>query len=232
MIPHNISAMYAAKAVEYLLAVAFLLLFIPFWRFVNAERVPERVAAAEAPRWLGQVVDWFRVPDTVYFHPGHAWVRVEDGGLATVGMDDFAQKLVGRVSAVALPEVGSRVGQGEKGWSLVSDSKSVDMLSPVDGTIVAVNDQVKAQPGMLHRDPYGAGWLLKVRAEKPAANMKQLLSGSLAKRWMEEAGSGIQAMMSPDLGRVYQDGGLPVQGIARSVSGEKWDEVCRRFFLT
>ncbi len=232
MIPHDIFAMYSAKATEYLIAVTFLLLFIPFWRFVNGGRLAEHAVFAEAQRWLGQVADWFTVPEHVYFHPGHAWATVNNGSLVTVGLDDFAQKLLGDVSAISLPPVGARIGQGERAWSLAMNGKAVDMLSPVDGTIVAVNDQVKAQPGMLHRDPYGAGWLLKVRAEKPAANMKQLLSGSLAKRWMEEAGSGIQAMMSPDLGRVYQDGGLPVQGIARSVSGEKWDEVCRRFFLT
>lgn len=232
MAPLDIPTMYAAKAMEYLIAMAFLLLFVPFWRFVNAERVPERVPVAEAPRWLGQVVDWFRIPQDIYFHPGHAWARVEDGDLVTVGMDDFAQKLVGRVSAIALPEVGSRVGQGEKGWSLVSDSKSVDMLSPVDGIVVAVNTGVAASPERLSREPYGDGWLLKVRAPRPTANVKQLLSGTLAKRWMEEVCGRLQAMMTPDLGRVYQDGGLPIDGMARGLDPAHWDEVARAFFLT
>ncbi len=232
MIPHDLLTMYSAKALEYLIAVAFLFLFIPFWRFVNAVRVPERVAVAEVPRWLGEVRDWFLVPDHVSFHPGHAWARVEDGDFVTVGIDDFAQKLMGRVSAIVLPEVGSRVGQGEKGWSLVSDSKSVDMLSPVDGTVVAVNDRVAASPETLNLDPYGDGWLLKVRPSRLTANMKQLLSGSLAKRWMEEVCENLQTLISPDLGRVYQDGGLPVDGIARGLDPERWDEVARAFFLT
>ena len=232
MIPHDLFAMYSAKGTEYLIAVAFLLLFIPFWRFVNGGRVAERAVFAEAQRWLSQVADWFLVPDHVYFHPGHAWARLGDGNLVTVGLDDFAQKLVGGVSAIALPAVGARLGQGEKGWSLISGSKSVDMLSPVDGTVVAVNDRVMTSPDLLHRDPYGDGWLLKVRAARQWANLNQLLRGTLAKRWMEEATDAIQAMMSPDLGRLYQDGGLPVHGIARSLNAAGWDDVCRRFFLT
>jgi glycine cleavage system H lipoate-binding protein len=232
MIPHDLLTMYTVKAVEYLIAVAFLLLFIPFWRFVNAEKVAELTAEVEVPRWLGHVVDWFVVPGHVYFHPGHAWARPEDGGLVTVGMDDFAQKLAGRVSAITLPKVGQRLGQGEKGWSLVSDSKSVDMLSPVDGTVVAVNDQVMASPSTLNPDPYGNGWLLKMRAPRLTANLKHLLSGTLANRWMEEQCEALRGRITPDLGQLYQDGGLPVEGMARSLDPSNWDEVARAFFLT
>jgi glycine cleavage system H lipoate-binding protein len=232
MIPHDLLTMASTKAMEYLIAVAFLLLFIPFWRFVNAERVAERVVVTEIPRRLGRVLDWFLVPDQVYFHPGHAWARVGDGGLVTVGMDDFSQKLVGEVSAIRLPEVGARLSQGEKAWSLVSDSKTVDMLSPVDGMVVAVNPHVLASPGHLNRDPYGDGWLLRMRAPRLAANLKQLLSGGLAKRWMEEVCENLRMMMDPDLGRVYADGGLPIHGMARGLNPSRWDEVARTFFLT
>jgi glycine cleavage system H lipoate-binding protein len=232
MIPHDLLTMYSTKAMEYLIAVAFLLLFVPFWRFVNAERVAERVGAVELPRWLGQVVEWFLVPDTVHFHPGHAWARVGDGGLVTIGMDDFAHKLVGGVSTIRLPEVGARLGQGEKAWSLVSDGKSVDMLSPVDGVVVAVNGEAVVSPEKLHLDPYGEGWLLRVRAPRLTANLKQLLSGTFAKRWMEEVCDNLRARMSPDLGRVYQDGGVPIHGMARSLDPARWDEVVRSFLLT
>lgn len=230
--PHDLLTMLSAKTTEYLIAVAFLLLFIPFWRFVNAERVAERLPVAAVARRLGEMAEWFLVPDPVYYHPGHAWARVGEGGVVTVGMDDFAHKLVGRTSTIKLPEVGSRIGQGEKGWTLVADAKSVDMLSPVDGVVVAVNDQVVATPDKVNLDPYDEGWLLRVRAPRLTANLKQLLSGTSAKRWMEEACDNLRAMMSPDLGRVYQDGGLPIDGMARGVDPADWDRVARTFFLT
>lgn len=232
MVPHDFLTMFSIKAVEYFIAVAFLLLFIPFWRFVNAERVIERVAVVEFPKRLGPVADWFLVPDLVYLHPGHTWARLEDGDLVTVGMDDFAQKLVGRMPKIRLPEVGSRLGQGEQAWSFVSDSRSIDMLSPVDGTVVEVNDHVVASPEKVNLDPYGDGWLLKVRAPRLKANVKQLLRGTMAQRWMEEVCENLRASISPDLGQLYQDGGLPIHGIARGLDRERWDEVARSFFLT
>jgi glycine cleavage system H lipoate-binding protein len=224
--------MHAAKAVEYLIAIAFLFLFIPFWRFVSAQPAARESVLAAVRRPLDQLAGWFVLPDNVYFHPGHAWARFGDSQLVTVGLDDFAQKLVGDLSGVSLPKLGSRVEQGERGWSLIPGATSIDMLSPVDGTVVAVNEQVMASPDVVRRDPYGDGWLFKVRAARPRANLNQLLSGTLAKHWMEEATDAIQGMIGPEVGRVLQDGGVPVHGIARSLNAEKWDELCRRFFLT
>jgi glycine cleavage system H protein len=227
---HDLLTMYSTKLVEYLIAVSFLVLFVPFWRFLNAAPAAER--EAEAPGWLGQVAEWFHVPEHVYFHPGHAWARVEGSGLVKVGMDDFARKLVGRACALRLPAVGARLRRGEPGWSLVSNSTSIDMLAPVDGTVVAVNDRALKDPDLLDHDPYGAGWLMKLRAPAATSEVKQLLSGNLARHWMEEVTEGLHAMMSPELGRLYQDGGLPVDGMARGLDAARWDEVARRFFLT
>jgi glycine cleavage system H protein len=233
MMPNDLFAMYAAKVADYLVAVAFLLLFIPFWRFVNVPSAAGEIALAPVRRLLDQFAGWFVLPEHAYFHPGHGWARFDDGQFVTVGMDDFAQKLVGDLSAVSLPAPGSRVEQGERGWSLTTpEAKSIDMLSPVEGTVVAVNERVVASPEIVRSDPYGDGWLFKVRAARPRADLNQLLSGTLAKRWMEEATDAIQRMISPELGRVLQDGGMPVHGIARSLDAEKWDELCRRFFLT
>jgi len=232
MIPHDIFTMISAKTVEYLIAVTFLVLFIPYWRFVNGGRLAERALASEAQTWLGDLVGWFMVPERLHFSPGHAWVAAPEGDLVTVGMDDFAQKLIGKTAEIRLPEIGSHVAQGEAGWTLCADSKAVDMLSPVDGTVVAVNEKVKASGGANGYDPYRDGWLLKVKPSRLDANLKHLLTGQLARRWMEEVGDKLGSMMSADLGQVYQDGGLPINGIARGLEQEKWDEVCRSFFLT
>jgi hypothetical protein len=124
------------------------------------------------------------------------------------------------------------VAQGEKGWTRFADGKSVDMLSPVDGTVVAVNEKVKASGGANGFDPYGEGWLFQVKPSRLEANLKHLLTGSLARRWMEDVGDKLRTMMSADLGQVYQDGGMPIDGIARGLEQEKWDQVCKRFFLT
>ncbi len=224
MVTHDLVTMYSAKAIEYGIAIAYLLLFIPYWRFVTARPAP---AAARQPARpvLGQVADWFRLPLDLYYHPGHAWARPE-GDVVTIGIDDFGRKLVGP-AALRLPPLGARLAQGEPALALEADSKAIDVLAPVDGTVIAVNERALGAA-----DPYGDGWLLKVRAPRLPANLRTLLSGSLARRWMEDVCDTLCGQLQPDLGRVYQDGGLPVDGIARALEPDNWDGVAKRFFLT
>ncbi len=222
---------FATKGVEYLLVIGMLLLFIPFWRFLN--RPARAGGAAREARAAGAVEDWFRLPDELFYHQGHAWARPEGGDLVKVGVDDFAQKLVGRVRAVRVPEPGASLTQGDTGWSLAVDSQSIDMLSPIDGEIVEVNADVLRKPEKIGEDPYGDGWLMKVRVPKTSANLKNLLTGRVARSWMGQVQDGLRARMSDRaLGVVYQDGGVPVDGMARNIDREKWVEIVRDFLRT
>ena len=173
---------------------------------------------------------WFHVPAGVHLHPGHTWARLDADGLVTVGMDDLAQKLVGPVN-VHLPAPGARVAQGEAAVDLRDRDGSVPLLSPVDGTVVAVNPAVKAS-GAPADDPYGAGWLFKVKAPRLAANLRQLHAAAPAQRLLDDASDALLRRMEPELGRVLQDGGAPVDGIARALAGDRWEAVARELFLT
>jgi glycine cleavage system H lipoate-binding protein len=179
------------------------------------------------------ISEWFHLPEEkLYYHQGHSWAMPESGNVVRVGMDDFAQKLVGKIDAVQLPQVGARVTQGEKGWSLLAGSKSIDMLSPVDGEIIAINESLLSSPEKIGQDPYGQSWLLKVRAPKISANLKNLLSGKLARKWMEGVKESLLARMNYNLGVVSQDGGVLVDGIARNIDQERWDEIAKEFLLS
>jgi glycine cleavage system H lipoate-binding protein len=237
--PHDFLSIYPAKLLEYSLAIGYLLLFIPFWRYVQGGRKPaaERVAAAArhaearpAARAAPALPSWFQVPAGIHLHPGHTWARLEPDGLVAVGADDFAHKLVG-AARVELPALGTRVAQGEPAFEIGDGEKDVPMLSPIDGTVVAVNQGVKDRPDGLD-DPYGRAWLFKVKAPRLAANFRQLLQDGAARRFMEEAEARIAMTLAPELGRVLQDGGVPVHGIARALAGDQWDDLARQFFLT
>jgi glycine cleavage system H protein len=232
MMPHDILTLDATKAVEYLIAVAFLLLFVPFWQYAMHSVAAESRVVARVAAFADLVAGWFRVPDDTFFHPGHAWARVEADGLVTVGVDDFAQKLVGPVRGVQLPPPGARLERGRPAWRLEADSKAVDMLAPVGGEVVAVNRKAIETPETVNRDPYGDGWLVRLRSPNLGAHLAQLKAGQAARRWMNEVCDELCASMSPALGRVYQDGGLPVDGLARALAGDRWDELASRFLLT
>lgn len=242
----DLLAMYPAKAAEYLLAVGYLLLFIPFWRYATSGPRPAAARAAVAPAKAAvarreapasaqaiprpAVAGWFAMAPDVHLHPGHTWARLEPDGVVTVGLDDFAHKLVGPGS-IELPALGAKVAQGEAAFEVGEDGKHVPMLSPVDGTVVAVNKGVAEHPASLD-DPYGAGWLYRVKAPRLAQNLRQLLRDNAARRYLEDAGEALAMRMSPELGRVLQDGGVPVHGIARALAGDRWDELARHHFLT
>ena len=220
---------FATKGVEYLLVIAALLLFIPFWRIASR---PAVAISGAVNNLIPAISGWFHLPQELYYHQGHSWAMPEEGGLVRVGIDDFAQKLVGRIESVELPAIGSRLSQGEKGWSLRAGSRAIDMLSPVDGNVVGINEALLKSPADIGKDPYGQSWLLKVQAPKVSSNLKNLLSGSLAVKWMDEVRDNLLARMNYNLGAVSQDGGVPVDGIARNLDRERWDEIVKEYFLT
>ena len=217
---------YASKGFEYLIVIAFLASFVLFCRYLY------RPARAQARDTRSDSANRFRVPEALFYHQGHGWLRPEPGSTAVVGLDDFAQKLVGKVDAIELPPVGSALTQGGAGWKLVVDSVPIPMLSPANGEVVEVNREVLRSPELLQKDPYGKGWLLRLKSSRVAADTRNLLSGRLAKAWMENALEKLQPVHDQYLGHVLPDGGLPVEGIARAVAGENWHELARRHLLT
>jgi glycine cleavage system H lipoate-binding protein len=227
---HEFLSPYQAKAVEYLIAVTYLVLFVPFWRFVNGSVPAVRRVRAAVPQRRSTA--WFEVPDGISLHPGHAWLKTNGGGAVAVGMDDFAQKLIGPIDALDLPRLGATLRQGEPAWRLHAAGKAVDMLAPVEGEVVEVNHDAAVRPGRIAQDPYGQGWLVKLRPSRLDGDLKQLLAGEAARRYMESVTDALRARMSPEVGLLLQDGGQPVHGIAPELDPERWDEIARGFFLS
>jgi len=230
---HDLITIYFLKAVEYILALSYLPLFILFWRFVNPKQPVLAVAAVPAPGWADQLREFFQLPADVFFHPGHTWARLVGTDTVAIGIDGFAQKLVGSTATLSLPAVGLRLAQGAPALGMTAHGRSVSLLSPVDGTVVEVNPAAAGSPATLHGSPYADDWLVKVRTPTLASNLKNLLSGDLARRWMDAAcerlGTEIAGL---ELGHVYTDGGVPVDGIAPGLSPDRWDEMASRHFLT
>jgi glycine cleavage system H protein len=106
-------------------------------------------------------------PDDLRYSTDHEWVRAE-GGMARVGITDYAQDALGDVVYVEVPEVGATVTAGDK-ISEVESTKSVsDIYAPVSGTVVEVNGELGDAPEQLNSDPYGEGWICVIRPDDPA----------------------------------------------------------------
>ena len=220
---------FATKGIEYMLVISGLLFFAIFWRYLST---PAMAVYRGYANVIPALSNWFHLPlEGIYFHQGHSWARPEGDNVVSVGIDDFAQKLVGKIDAIKFPPVGAQLAQGEKAWSLQVGSKSIDMLSPVDGKILDINESLLNSPESIGKDPYGESWLMKIQAPRVSANLKNLLSGGLARKWMEGVRENLLARMNYNLGAVSQDGGVPIDGIARNLDRERWDEIVKEFFL-
>jgi len=101
-------------------------------------------------------------PSDLKYTKEHEWARVE-GGVATIGITDFAQEQLSDVVFVELPEVGRSVKQMESFGTVEAVKTVSDLFAPVSGEIVAVNESLRDDPGAMNRSPYGDGWIVKIR---------------------------------------------------------------------
>jgi glycine cleavage system H protein len=107
------------------------------------------------------------VPTELKYTKSHELVRVEDDGLATVGITDHAQELLGDLVFVELPEVGAELGAGAECAVVESVKAASDVYSPVSGEVIAVNETLAEAPETINEDAYQEGWIFRIRLSDP-----------------------------------------------------------------
>lgn len=111
-------------------------------------------------------VKGYRVPRDLLYTPEDEWVRVE-GDTAVVGITDYAQKKLKNIVSIELPETGRRVSKREVIATIESVKAVADVYSPLTGSVIEVNEALRDQPELINQDPYGTGWIAKIRIEDP-----------------------------------------------------------------
>ncbi len=106
------------------------------------------------------------VPSELKFLSSHEWVQVE-GDVATIGVSDHAQELLGDLVFVELPEVGSTVSAGDSVAVIESVKAASDTYAPVSGEIIEINEELEDSPERINDDPYGDGWMYRIKMEDP-----------------------------------------------------------------
>ena len=198
----------------------------------HAPQVALAPAAVESPPVFEPVfVAGYQLPEDRAYHRGHTWARIVGPDTVVVGMDDFARKLTGRADSVEMPANGAWLEQGAEGFRVQHGNRIAKFLSPVAGEVVDVNPAVAANPALATDDPYGRGWVLKIRSSGLVSNLKNLLSGSLARRWTEDAREQLELRLMAISGTVMQDGGTPAPDFADHLDAEEWKRLTGVFLL-
>lgn len=106
------------------------------------------------------------IPSDLFFNPSHEWIRVQ-GDTVTCGISDHAQAELTDVVFVELPPVGKTVDAGDPTAVVESVKAASDIYSPLSGEVIEVNSDVEGDPSLVNTDPYGAGWIFKLKISKP-----------------------------------------------------------------
>lgn len=167
-----------------------------------------------------------------YVHPGHGWLRMTEDGDVLVGMDDFAQSVIGSVDSVTLPRLLKRVNQGGVAWEVFHGGRKLRMVSPVSGRVVEKNEMVLINPSLINTSPYGDGWLFRVRPSKLSPQLHNLLTGKTVAEWQETVRAHLSRFFSATPALMYQDGGIMVSNLSERCSDEEWKGLTEEFFQT
>jgi glycine cleavage system H protein len=176
------------------------------------------------------------LPSDIFYDHRHLWGRVEADARVRVGLGAFAQKLLGRVYAIRLPEPGTHVSAREACWFVAHRSGETSLGVPVDGIVCDVNERLLAEPSLLHRDPYGLGYVLCIEPTNLVEDLRRLAYGASARtiesrdtellgRLVSEASGGGSAGLGPTLA----DGGELVADPLRDLAVEQVERLIVAF---
>jgi glycine cleavage system H protein len=127
------------------------------------------------------------VPDELRYTAEHEWVAI-DGAVASVGVTDYAQRSLGDVVYVSVPAPGTVVTAGEPCGEVESTKSVSDIFSPVNGEVIEANPEIEDDPGLVNSDPYGAGWLMRIRLAEQGLDSGSLLTADQYAALVKEAG--------------------------------------------
>jgi glycine cleavage system H protein len=126
------------------------------------------------------------IPENLRYSKDHEWIKVE-GDEATIGITDWAQNSLGDVVYIDMPRVGDSFGTHEAFGSVESVKAVSEIFTPVAGTVTAVNDGLNDTPEVVNSDPYGAGWMVKVKMGNPG-EADAMLSGEEYEEYLSSIG--------------------------------------------
>lgn len=120
------------------------------------------------------------IPSDLKYTKDHEWIRPQPNGEATIGITDYAQNSLGDITFVEVPEVGDSLAAGSVFGVVESVKAASDLFMPVSGEVIAVNERLADAPEKANRDPYGEGWIVKVRLSAPEEVEALLDAGAYA----------------------------------------------------
>ena len=173
----------------------------------------------------------FSIPKDYSFHPGHTWVLRESQEDVRVGFDAFTADLVGKIERIEIAKPERWVRQGQKLITVYADGFSFDLVSPIEGVVTHINQEVVQNPALALQDPYKNGWIATLKAPDFHTNQRNLMQASMVAPWMHYNQTRLSAEVAKLNPALAQDGGVPVPGLLQHAPAELRQRIITDFFL-
>ena len=225
---------FATKGVEYLIIITFLVLLVPFWIVLNKQKeIGRRIQKALGFLSAGIL----RIPQGLFYSKNHTWIFMERSGTALVGLDDLLLHITGEVKFNNHKSPGDVIHKGELLTEIDQNGKLLKILAPVSGKITNINSAINENPGLLNEDPYGKGWIFKIKPTNWIAETKSCYFAEEATNWSALELERFKDFMAVSMKNyapepsmvILQDGGELTDHSLSAFSGEIWKDFEKEF---
>jgi len=228
------SDIFATKGIEYLIIITFLVLLVPFWLVLNKQKQ----ISSSIQKALGFLsASILRIPQGLFYAKNHTWMYMEKSGTAKVGLDDLLLHITGEVKFKIHKNPGDTIIKGDLLTEIDQNGKLLRILSPVSGKITNINSTINENPGMLNEDPYGKGWIYKIKPSNWVRETKACYFAEEATNWSTNELERFKDFLAVSMRNyapepsmvILQDGGELCDHSLSAFSDEIWKDFEKEF---
>jgi glycine cleavage system H protein len=225
---------FETKGIEYLAIIAFFIILIPFWILLNKQVIISK----QIKRIIGILsASVLKIPQGLFFSKNHTWTHLERSGSAAVGLDDLLLHITGTVNFNHLKNPGDMICKGDLLTEIDQNGKILRIFSPISGKILASNTLLKQNPQLSSEDPYGKGWIYKIKPTNWVAETHSYYLAEEATQWSKKELERFKDFMALSVEKyganpsltVLQDGGELCDNVLSEMPTEIWKDFQQEF---
>jgi len=225
---------FETKGIEYIVVIIFFALLIPFWMLLNRK--------VQITKKIKKVLSFLttnilKMPQGVFHTKSHTWAFMESNGEAKVGLDDLLLHITGMVKFCPIKKSGEYINKGDLLLEIDQNGKLLQIFSPISGKIIGSNEGIDQNPEIFNEDPYGEGWIYKIKPYNWKAETQTYFLAEETTNWAKEELARFKDFLAestlkyaPDQSMVVlQDGGELRDNTLSELPDEVWKDFQKDF---
>jgi glycine cleavage system H lipoate-binding protein len=179
-----------------------------------------------------QDIKGIKFPQGYYLHPGHCWVKLEEGSDVRIGLDDFALRILGPMDHILSPLMGKELQANQAAFDIGRGGHAAKVLAPLGGVVTDINPGLITSGSLANADPYAEGWIVRLHAENLRHDLRGLMFGEEARRFIDGEVERIHELIEATAGPLAADGGNLATDIFGKLPELGWEDLVRTFLRT